>query len=328
MQFRQWFIWIIATLLIASLAATANFAKKTFRTYAVLETARVVQAPETAAIRGWMTLGYVASQYQLPLDNLLNRLGLPADTADSQTLHAIAESMNLSTPDYVLTVQRAIATHKSATPPSAPPAEPDDWFSRLTDTIYSALLTYGYPVLVSILFLGALGLPVPAGPLATIAGTLALHGQINGAVAAGLAVGASMLGDMAGYGAGRVLSPAFLDRHGHWVGYTPANRIRLQRWFNQWGGLMLIVTRSLTAHVGVIVSVFAGAGHYPVLRFFVYSIIGRGLWTASYFGLGYAVGTDFEAASGFLGYLSLLLIALVVSAISTGLLLRTHSRPG
>jgi membrane protein DedA with SNARE-associated domain len=91
---------------------------------------------------------------------------------------------------------------------------------------------------------------------------------------------------------------------------------------------MLILTRSLTAHVGAIVSVLAGAGRYSIGRFLVYSLIGRLLWTASYFGLGYTVGTDFEAASGFLGYLSLLLIALAAAAAAAGLLLRAvRGRP-
>ena len=328
MRSRRWFIWLVVAVLVASLAAAGSFARKTWRPYTLLEAARVLQMPETAAVRGWMTLGYVATYYQVPLGDLLNRLELPADTAATQTLRDSANNANLDAPAYVLEVQRAIAALTAAAPVAAQPEQPAGWFGRLTDAIYSALLVYGYPVLVAVLFFGALGLPVPAGPLTAIAGTLALQGEIDGAVAAGLAVIASVLGDVAGYGAGRLLSPAFLDRHGHWIGYTPANRDRLQQLFARWGGLMLILTRSLTAHVGAIVSVLAGAGRYSIGRFLVYSLIGRLLWTASYFGLGYTVGTDFEAASGFLGYLSLLLIALAAAAAAAGLLLRTvRGRP-
>jgi membrane protein DedA with SNARE-associated domain len=321
MRPRRWFIWLVVAVLVASLAAAGSFARKTWRTYTLLEAARALQMPETAAVRGWMTLGYVATYYRVPLGDLLQRLDLPAATAATQTLRDSANDANLDAPAYVLKVQRAIAALTAAAPVATPPEDPAGWFGRLTDATYSALLVYGYPVLVAVLFFGALGLPVPAGPLTAIAGTLALQGEIDGAIAAGLAVIASVLGDVAGYGAGRLLSPAFLDRHGRWIGYTPANRERLQRLFARWGGLMLILTRSLTAHVGAIVSVLAGAGRYSIGRFLVYSLIGRLLWTASYFGLGYTVGTDFEAASGFLGYLSLLLIALAVAAASAGLLL-------
>ncbi|MCK5445648.1 MAG: DedA family protein, partial [Rhodospirillaceae bacterium] len=182
-------------------------------------------------------------------------------------------------------------------------------------------------VLGIVLFLGALGLPVPAGPLMTVAGTLALQGEINWALACSLAVTTSVLGDLTGYAAGRILSPRFLDQWGHWVGYTKKNRQRLERLYENWGGLTLILTRSLVAYIGAIASILAGAGRYRLDLFLTYSVIGRLLWTASYFGLGYAVGSDFEIASGFLGYLSLLLISITVTFGSGTLLFRLRHAP-
>ena len=319
---HRWLVVAVAAILALGIAATGVFANKTWRSYSVLEAARTLDMPEAASVRGWMTLGYLATHYRLPADELLVQLGLPADTPDTRTLRSLAESAGLDTTSYVLRVQRAIVAASSARPPTHKPPEPSGWLARMTEAVYAALLVHGYPVLFAILFLGALGLPVPAGPLTAIAGSLALEGNLDWQMAAGLAVIASVAGDFAGYAAGRGLNPALLERHGRWIGYTRDNRERVQKLFVRWGGLMLVLTRSLTAHVGAIVSVLAGTGRSPVPRFLAYSLIGRVLWTASYFGLGYAVGTDFEAASGFLGYLSLLLIAMVIAAAAATFLLR------
>lgn len=319
---HQWLVVAVSAVLALGIAATGVFANKTWRSYSVLEAARTLDMPEAAAVRGWMTLGYLVTHYRIPADELLVQLGLPADTPDTRTLRSLAESSGLDTTSYVLRVQRAIVAATSAQQPTHKPPEPSGWLARMTEAVYAALLVHGYPVLFAILFLGALGLPVPAGPLTAIAGSLALEGNLDWQIAAGLAVIASVAGDFAGYAAGRGLNPALLERHGRWIGYTRDNRERIQKLFVRWGGLMLVLTRSLTAHVGAIVSVLAGTGHYPLNRFLVFSLIGRVFWTASYFGLGYAVGTDFEAASGFLGYLSLLLIAMVITAAAATFLFR------
>jgi len=171
----------------------------------------------------------------------------------------------------------------------------------------------GYRSLAVRLLLGALGLPGPAGRLTGIAGGLALQVVLHWAIACAIGVVASVLGDAIGFVGGRLLSPHFLDRWGHWVGYTRANRLRLEQLYRQWGGMTLILTRSLIAYIGVLASILAGAGRYPFVRFFIYSVVGRLIWTASYFGSGYGVGTDFEVASGFLGYVSLLLISLAIA---------------
>jgi membrane-associated protein len=44
--------------------------------------------------------------------------------------------------------------------------------SDVGDQLVAWMLSYGYPILVLVLVLGALGLPLPAGLVATVAGTL------------------------------------------------------------------------------------------------------------------------------------------------------------
>jgi membrane protein DedA with SNARE-associated domain len=290
-----------------SIFAAFHFAVKSYRSYKVLDFARTLDVPEAGDIRGWMSLQYIASSYQTPLDNLLQQLKLPTDMSQ-QSLATLARAENSEPLLYVQKVQRALAELAVTQPQAMVASREQGWFEQFTQQILSALLLYGYPVLGVILFLGALGLPLPAGPLMAITGSLALQGEINWVIACSIALGLSVAGDLTGYVLGRRLTPQFLDEWGHWVGYTPANRERVERLFDRWGGLTLVVTRSIMAHVAVLASILAGAGRYQLGLFLLYSGVGRLIWTAAYFGVGYTAGTHIEVASGFLGYISLLLI--------------------
>jgi membrane protein DedA with SNARE-associated domain len=55
---------------------------------------------------------------------------------------------------------------------------------------------------------------------------------------------------------------------------------------------------------------------YDLPRFLVVAVAGRVVWTAAYLGLGYSIGGDLEAATGFLTNLSALLVSLTVLAAS------------
>lgn len=290
------------------LGASAYYANKTYRTFTVLQSARSLDVPEAGNLRAWMTFDYVATSYAIPAERLFKDLRLPAETDGAATLRSVADALKLDPLDFVQRVQDALSKSGAARAQSdASDAEPG-WLTQFSEGIFSALLIYGYPVLFIVLFLGALGLPVPAGPLTTVAGTLAASGDLDTAAVCFLAVVASILGDTGGYACGRLFKPEFLARWGRYIGYTQRNRDRLDTLYGNWGGLTLILTRSLVAYIGMIASLLAGAGRYPLGRFLIYSFIGRAIWTVAYFGIGFVVGNDFETASGFLGYLSLFLI--------------------
>ena len=61
----------------------------------------------------------------------------------------------------------------------------------------------------------------------------------------------------------------------------------------------------------------AGAAGYRLKVFLALTLLGRLLWTSAYLGLGYAVGSDPEAATDFLANLSGLLVSLAVLAASS-----------
>jgi membrane protein DedA with SNARE-associated domain len=310
MRRSNWVHRIAIVILALSTLATVVFGLRTYGSFLLLRSAYEAGMPATSSIRAWMTIRYIATHYRVPVADLIARLDLPADTDPDTSLTSLAEQRGLSPFDFVRRAQLAVA---GMTPPE--PAQQKDeagWFGWLSDEFLSALLAYGYPVMALILLFGAIGLPVPTGLSVTLAGSLTALGRMDWFAAMVIAVGASILGDVVGYGLGRLLGQQFLERHGRWFGYTDARRIRLQTLFDRWGAWTILVTRTLASHLSSVLSLLAGLARYRLSVFVAFDIVGRVMWTSAYFGLGYLIGGDLEAATGFLTNLSGLLISLTL----------------
>jgi membrane-associated protein len=296
-------------------APTVFFGLRTYGTFRLLRSAYAAGAPMTSSIRAWMTLKYVAATYHVPDAALVEQLGLPSATDRDTSLKTLAEQAGVAPSVYTQRVQRVIAV---LTPDirSNSTNVTSGWLGTIGDEVLTALLVYGYPALGLTLFLGAIGLPLPDGVATTVAGSLASQGRIDWFWATAVAVTASVLGDAVGYGLGRLLSQKFLERHGHWLGYTSARRERVQSLFNRWGLLTVFITRTFVSYLSSIASLLAGVSRYRLPKFLATALVGRLVWTAGYFGLGYGIGADWEAATSFLTNLSVLLMLLAVLVAS------------
>ena len=307
--------WIALALFLAASVSTVFFGVRTYRSFLLLRSAYDVGAPMTSSIRPWMTLGYLAATYRVPEAALIGRLGLTSRTDPDTSLRSLARQQGLSLFEYVQRAQRAIAG-------IAPDVRSDraskesSWLGAIGDTCLAAVLTYGYPALGLTILLGSIGLPLPDGIATTVAGSLAAQGRMSWAWAGAITVVASVLGDVVGYGLGRVLNREVLDRHGRWLGYTPERSLRVKLLFEQWGSLTVLITRTFVSYLSSVVSLLAGAARYRLSEFIALTILGRLIWTSAYLGLGYGAGADLEAAAGFLTNVSALLLALVLLAAS------------
>jgi len=304
---RRVAVWVFAL----SLLPTFVFGMRTHGAYRVLRSAYEVGAPATSSIRGWMTLDYVAATYHAPKRTLIARLGLPPGTAGDLSLMTLASRAGVMPPDYVTRVQRAIADFARPAA-AAPPPKSSGWLAGMGDKILAALLVYGYPVLALTLLFGSIGLPLPNGIATAVAGSLAAQGRMDWLTATLLVVVASVIGDAAAYGIGRLLGREALTRHGRWLGNSPRRHAVAQALFDQWGLLTVFITRTFVSSLSAIASLLAGITHYRLLRFLAVALAGRLIWAAAYLGLGAAVGSDLDAASGFLTNLSLLLVMLTL----------------
>ncbi|HVL57191.1 MAG TPA: DedA family protein [Burkholderiaceae bacterium] len=321
--FGAWQRAALVLVLLASLAVSIASGVRSWRTMLLLQSAQAAGVPQTSALRAWMPLGFVAATHRIDEALLRQQLGLGTEVESTQTLRAIAEGRNVAAFEFVQTVQAAIALARGqqraapAPDPPDPPAEPP-----LSERLLATVASYGLLGLALALLLGAVGLPVPTGLATIFAGALAMQGRLDATTAIAVAVAASLLGDLIGYGIGRAAGAAWIERHGRWFGYTRRNRERVAALFDRWGAITVLLTRTLVSHLSSAVSVLAGLGRYQLARFVALAASGRVLWTVAYFSLGYLVGTDLEAASGFLGSLSAFLISSAILMATAAILLR------
>lgn len=300
---------LLLAVIVLSALTSILFGLRSYGSYLLLRSAYEAGRPQVSSLRAWMTLDHVAASYRVPLNELLPRLGLPPDTRRDENLKDIADKRGQSRFEFTREVQRALG--QSAPSPAETPNT-----GGVSDRILSALLVYGYPALALTLLLGAIGLPLPIGVATVLAGSLAALGNLKWEWAAAIAVVSSFVGDIVAYGIGRAVSENLLVRYGRWIGYSAERKAHVQALLARWGGMTVIISRTLTSSLSSIVSLFAGIGRYGFARFLSFALAGRLVWTSAYLGLGYAVGTNIDAASQFLGNLSGLIIALGVLVVA------------
>jgi membrane protein DedA with SNARE-associated domain len=298
----NWHRLLLFTFFTLAALAVVIFGFRTYRSFLLLRSAYELGAPEVSSVRPWMTLDYVARSYHVPGTALAERLGLPPDIDPKTTLKSLAERQGWSPFQYIQQVQKAISELPST---SSPPGgkETVGESNTLGEEILAALLVYGYPVL----------------------GSLIARGEMNWLWAAAVVVASSASGDLAGYGLGRLLGREFLERRGCWVGFTAPRRARVDLLFQQWGILTVLLSRSLLSFLSSAVNLLAGAGHYRLRVFLLFSILGRMIWTSAYLGLGYVFGVAIEAAADFPSSVSGLLVSLAVLAGLGFMIYRNHA---
>jgi membrane protein DedA with SNARE-associated domain len=305
--------------------AVVIFGFRTYRSFLLLRSAYELGAPDVSSVRPWMTLDYLARTHHVSETALAERLGLAPDTGPTTTLMALAQKQGLSPFEHLLQVQEAISELRLITsPPGGNDAASEP--GGFGDEILAALLVYGYPVLGLTLMLGAMGMPFPSALSVVVAGSLVAQGQMSWLWAGAVVVASSVLGDLGGYGLGRVLGREFFERRGHWLGLTPALRTRLEIFFREWGMLTVILSRSLLSFKSSAVSLLAGASGYRLRLFLPFAIAGRLIWSSAYLSLGYGFGVAIEAAADFTSSLSGLLLALVILAALGFMIQRNHAR--
>ena len=315
---------LLVLLALAALAAVM-FGLRTYRSYLLLRSAYELGAPDVASLRAWMTLDYVARTYRVPSTALAEGLGLSSDLDPKATLRSLAERQGVPPFQYIRQAQEAISRLLLvASPPGG--SEKTNGAGALSDELLAALLVYGYPILGLTLMLGAFGVPFPSALSVVVAGSLAAQGEMSWLWAGAVAVASSASGDLAGYGFGRVLGREFFERRGRWLGLTPALRARVEIFFEKWGILTIVLSRSLLSFKSSAVNLLAGASSYRLRLFLPFAIVGRVIWTSAYLGLGYGFGVAIEAAADFTSSLSGFLVSLLVLAALGFMIHRNYAR--
>ncbi len=194
------------------------------------------------------------------------------------------------------------------------------FLTGLGDQLLAQMVIYGYPVLGLVLLLAAIGVPLPASLVATLAGTLLAEGDMDVVPTLLVALGACVLGDLVGFGVGRFGGRELACRHGRWIGAGAARLAQAEALFERWAGPTLLLSRSLLAIVGSAINLLAGASRLSLPVFVGYAVAGRLIWVLVFVGMGYVFAGSAETAadfassvSGLVGILGLIIVGALAS---------------
>jgi membrane protein DedA with SNARE-associated domain len=115
------------------------------------------------------------------------------------------------------------------------------------------------------------------------------------------AVVANTLGAAVGWAIGFYGGHALLERHGRWLHVTPARLERAERWFDRFG-LVAVPLGFAAPLVRSFVAIPAGIFEWRLRRLLPLTVLGCTVFCAAAAGLGWAVGSNWHAASHDLRY--------------------------
>ena len=176
--------------------------------------------------------------------------------------------------------------------------------------------SWGYAGVALLMLLENIFPPIPSELVMPAAGASAEGWpQLLGYVLAGT-IG-SMLGLIPWYYLGKHFGQERLTRwagkRGKWMGIRRRDMEQAIDWFDSWGNIAVLLGRMIPG-VRTLISVPAGFSGMSWGRFLIYSSIGTLGWSTLLGGLGYLLGSGYEAVGNVVGWISALVVTLLVLA--------------
>ena len=157
---------------------------------------------------------------------------------------------------------------------------------------WTYLLVGGLAYLETSAFVGL----VAPGELAVVfGGFVAGQGRIDPFVLGVIVWAGAAGGDSTGYVLGRKLGRGWALRHGHRVGVTRSRFEYVERFFKRHGGKTIVIGRFI-GFLRAMGPFVAGASCLHYGRFLAASIVGSGIWSATFVTLGYVFWRSFDRA--------------------------------
>ena len=161
------------------------------------------------------------------------------------------------------------------------------------------LAQYGLALVFVNVLLHQAGIPVTAVPLLVVTGALAQQGQLSLAPLLGVAVAASLLGDIPWFFAGRRFGYPVLRALCR-IAVEPDTCVKqTENIFERWGAPSLLVAKFIPGF-STVAPPLAGAMRLDFLPFFGFSAGGAALWAGAAIGAGMIFHTEVDRAVSWL----------------------------
>src|SRR5215216_3790632 len=165
----------------------------------------------------------------------------------------------------------------------------------MSDYLLTQIINYGAPLFGLILFLGALGIPLPASILVVAAGAFSQQGFLDWVSIAIFGLLGAVAGDAISFGIG-FYAKDWVD---HRFGRSPTWK-NAEQTFDKRAGLAIYLTRFLVTTLALPTNLIAGGSGILFRRFILYDTLGELTWIVLYGGLGYIFGNQWELVSDFI----------------------------
>jgi membrane protein DedA with SNARE-associated domain len=157
--------------------------------------------------------------------------------------------------------------------------------------------------------------PVPSEVIMGLGGIAVARGEMDFAMLLAFGTVGTVLGNLVWYEIGRRLGylrlRPLVERHGRWLTMEWEDVQRLQRYFEQRGGITVFVFRFMPFGRTVI-SIPAGMMRMPFWRFIAYTVAGSAIWNTVLIGAGYFLGTQYDRLQDYIGPVALAGLGLMI----------------
>jgi membrane-associated protein len=187
----------------------------------------------------------------------------------------------------------------------------------MSDYLLTQIINYGAPLFGLILFLGALGIPVPTSIMVVAAGAFSQQGFLDLPSTALFGLLGAVAGDAVSFGMG-FYAKNWVSKH---IEGSPTWKSTRDS-FDSRAGLAIYLTRFLITALAVPTNLIAGGSGIKFRRFMAYDSLGELTWIILYGGLGYLFGSQWELVSDFISNFGGLLLGLLILGVGIWLGLR------
>ena len=198
---------------------------------------------------------------------------------------------------------------------------------KALETISETLGKWTYAAVGVLAFLetGAfVGLVFPGETAVIVAGAIAGNGTTSIVLTIAIVWFSAWAGDSASFYIGTRLGKDFILRHGPKLRITPERFEQVENYFGRYGGRTILVGRFIGL-VRALAPFIAGSSGMTYRQFVPYSVLGTGLWAATFSLLGYFLANNLDQAET-LASTGLLIFGAVVAVLVGGYLAIRYMR--
>lgn len=161
----------------------------------------------------------------------------------------------------------------------------------LISLFVSAINAGGYTGIFFLMILESMLFPVPSEAVMPFAGFLWFSGDMSFWPIVLVSTAGSIVGSLASYAIGFYGGRAFILRYGNYFFLNEKHLLMTELFFNRFGNKAIFISRFIPV-VRHLISIPAGIGEMPLMRFTLYTAIGAGMWNSFLAYVGYLLGSN------------------------------------